>query len=250
MSMMRERIIRAGKDLVKQGELPREMYVVQHGKFHVVRKAGDRTYKLGHVGPGDYVGEPELVDEEPRMATITADVDSQVRIVKAEEFRKDFDALDPIFQAVLSRSVAILRESHDFYAKNIMTAVFTSRKTVFAQGSERRKYAKGDVIIAQDTAPEAMYVIESGLVEVTRKAKGEMFRLSQLGRNCLIGEIGMVDLAPRAATVTALRDTVCYEIPKAEFRKRFEELTFFKSIMLSLVSSIRHNHEVMAAARA
>jgi CRP/FNR family cyclic AMP-dependent transcriptional regulator len=71
---LRERTLRKGHVLFREGEEGAEMYLVRRGAI-VVSKAvtGPVEQVLARMGPGDFVGEMSLFDRAPRSATIQAE---------------------------------------------------------------------------------------------------------------------------------------------------------------------------------
>ena len=76
-----------------------------------------------------------------------------------------------------------------------------------------RHFATGDVIMRQGDASDALHVIVRGRVRVERSQPNERpLVLADLGVGDVIGEMGLLDNAPRSATVTALEHTETIEI--------------------------------------
>jgi CRP-like cAMP-binding protein len=61
-----------GEVILKQGAPGGRMYVVQAGQVEVVRQAGGTEVRLALAGPGEFVGEMEIFDQEPCAATVRA----------------------------------------------------------------------------------------------------------------------------------------------------------------------------------
>lgn len=62
-----------GTDLVREGDLPHELLVIDSGRAQVLKRgvAGDE-HAINHLGPGDSIGEMALFDRVPRSATVRA----------------------------------------------------------------------------------------------------------------------------------------------------------------------------------
>jgi CRP/FNR family cyclic AMP-dependent transcriptional regulator len=73
--------VRAGKVLVREGELGRELYVVISGTALVTRKGR----KLSELVPGDFFGELAFLNPIPRTATVTAYSDMRVMVLGPRE---------------------------------------------------------------------------------------------------------------------------------------------------------------------
>jgi CRP-like cAMP-binding protein len=82
-----------------------------------------------------------------------------------------------------------------------------------AERGRPKHFAAGDVIMRQGDASDALHVITRGRVRVEREQPSETpLVLAELGAGDVIGEMGLLDSAPRSATVTALDDTETIEI--------------------------------------
>lgn len=66
-------------------------------------------------------------------------------------------------------------------------------------------YRKGQAVFREREAAEKLYVVVSGVVEVTKGVPGEarVHRLARLERGEILGEISTFDRGPRSATASA-----------------------------------------------
>jgi CRP-like cAMP-binding protein len=77
----REITIPSGGVLIAEGDLPYEVLVIEEGEVDVVRD-GER---LASLGPGDVVGEMGLLEQQRRMATVTARTDVRAVAISADD---------------------------------------------------------------------------------------------------------------------------------------------------------------------
>ena len=75
--------IREGKDLVRQGELGHEFFIVESG----TAEAKIDGQHVRDFGPGDFFGEIALLEEERRTATVTATSPMTVIVMTRASFR-------------------------------------------------------------------------------------------------------------------------------------------------------------------
>jgi CRP-like cAMP-binding protein len=87
----------AGKVLTKQGDPGREFFMIVDGAVRIER--GGQLIRT--IGPGEFFGDIALVVERPRMATATADADSQLLVVGHREFHSLMDRFPSIRICVL-----------------------------------------------------------------------------------------------------------------------------------------------------
>ena len=75
--------------LTRQGETEHTFYIIEGGRAAVSRRLEDGTEQLLNVlGPRQTFGEMALLDDSPRLATITTLSETQVLELNAEQFRE------------------------------------------------------------------------------------------------------------------------------------------------------------------
>jgi len=119
---LRERTLRRGQVLFREGDPGAEMFVVRAGTFVVSKAVTGRVEQiLARVGPGDFLGEMSLVDRAPRSATVQAETDATVLVLDGESLSAliEFNprAAAAFFQALVRAFVARLRESGNLVAE-------------------------------------------------------------------------------------------------------------------------------------
>lgn len=85
------------------------------------------------------------------------------------------------------------------------------------------RFAAQAIVFRQEDAPEYVYVIESGEIEIVRELVDGEERLAVLGPGRYFGELGAMLGFPRSATARAMTDVVLTAMPAHEFRARFEQ---------------------------
>jgi CRP/FNR family cyclic AMP-dependent transcriptional regulator len=97
----------AGTDVVREGEVGHEFYLIARGSA-VVRRGGR---KVATLGPGSYFGEMALLDRGPRTATITTAEPTELIVLGQREFMAVLDQLPPVAHKLLVSMAARLREA-------------------------------------------------------------------------------------------------------------------------------------------
>ena len=90
--------------------------------------------------------------------------------------------------------------------------------SIIADLAELAPYKKGDLIVAQDTPGDIMFVIIGGTVKVLHQADDRRLQLAALGAGDFFGELALVDQGPRSADVEAATDCVLMKIPQGSIR--------------------------------
>ena len=89
---------------------------------------------------------------------------------------------------------------------------------------ETKRFQKGEVIFQERSFGNTMYEIRSGSVGVYLSyGKPEELKLTELGAVRIFGEMAVIEVSPRSATVAALEDVELLEITTADIRTYFDE---------------------------
>ncbi|HEV8616089.1 MAG TPA: cyclic nucleotide-binding domain-containing protein [Methylomirabilota bacterium] len=119
---LRERALRKGQVLFREGDGGEEMFIVRRGSIVISKGVKDRVEQvLARIGPGDFFGEMALFDRSPRSATVQADSESILLVL-------DRDGLDTLtvnspraaaafFHALVQVFIERLRASGDLVAE-------------------------------------------------------------------------------------------------------------------------------------
>lgn len=87
----------------------------------------------------------------------------------------------------------------------------------------KKSFKTGEIIMSQGDEGRCAYIIESGRVEILLETPdGETQYLGTRGAGTMIGEMAIIDDAPRTATVKALEDCELLEITKKDFALRLD----------------------------
>jgi tetratricopeptide (TPR) repeat protein len=108
--------------------------------------------------------------------------------------------------------------------------------------AERRAFAPGERMIAQDREADALFVVVQGKVAVFRVDGGHRTPLAELGFGAALGEMALVDEGPASAEVTAKTDVQAFAWPLAALRRHLlmNERTALKLLrVMSRTLSVR-----------
>ncbi len=110
-----------------------------------------------------------------------------------------------------------------------------SRLKLLAFTSERIRFAAGQKFFSQGDAADAAYVILDGKADVVLDAAGGQLKVAELGRNALVGEMGILSDTPRSATVIAVEPTSALRIDKRVF---LDLLTQFPQMSIAVMREL------------
>ena len=110
----------------------------------------------------------------------------------------------------------------------------------FLLGVSRDVHMRRDAFFFREGEPgESMFVLDSGTVEVRKKAKHGALLLSRLGAGDCFGEMALIDLAPRSASVQALEACSAFEIFAASLHQLYErDLEQFALIQMNMAREL------------
>ncbi|MDI9349738.1 MAG: cyclic nucleotide-binding domain-containing protein [Candidatus Symbiobacter sp.] len=106
------------------------------------------------------------------------------------------------------------------------------------------EFPPGAVIFHQGESGDVAYLIESGQVSVTRldSALGKERELAVLGAGSILGEMALLDPAPRMASAHAVGRVSCAVFDAAIFRAQMQKLTpLGLSLLRALIRTQRHH---------
>jgi CRP/FNR family cyclic AMP-dependent transcriptional regulator len=107
----------------------------------------------------------------------------------------------------------------------------------------QRTYAAGEVVFAEGTVGKHMYVVQSGTVEIRTAVAGADQTVATLKVGEMLGEMALLDDAPRSATAVAGREGArLLEVDHALFIYLVgQQPAFALMVMQSLARRLRAN---------
>ncbi len=104
----------------------------------------------------------------------------------------------------------------------------------------RRVFAPGERIFTEGDAPDVAYLIESGRIEVWASQGDRRLTLSYLGAGEILGEMAVIDRAPRSASAEALTQVCATEIRADQLRERLDDADpILRGLLIGLLSRYR-----------
>ena len=102
-----------------------------------------------------------------------------------------------------------------------------------------RSYGPGEILFHEGDAGRALFILESGHVEVSRKAKKEgSARMAVLNPGDYFGEISLLDERPRTATAAAMEPVVVYLLYKAELEKMMKSAPHIGAAIMTHLATL------------
>ncbi len=123
-----------------------------------------------------------------------------------------------------------------------------SKLKLMAFAGQRITYRKGEVIFDEGTAPDAVYIILEGKVDVIRSGSNGDVVLARLGETELIGEMGVLCDKPRNARIVTHTDVQALRIDKMTFMHIVQQVPqLAMAIIRELSQRLENANELLAA---
>lgn len=113
---------------------------------------------------------------------------------------------------------------------------------------QKVQYRAGDLIFADGDRADCAFIIESGVVEISKLSGGVPQTLALLKHGSIFGELALVSRNNRSATAKAAVDTVCYAMDRGQFEAMMKELPKFPRFVLGeVIRSLRRLTAIFTA---
>jgi CRP/FNR family cyclic AMP-dependent transcriptional regulator len=240
-----------GDTLFREGDPGDALMIVLEGQLVArVRTQTGTDEEVARLGPGEVVGEMAFIDAEPRSATVStaggATVLTFTRAALASLKKSAPRVAASILRNVLLDVARRLRDAGEKLSEGAAGATPKSlRGDVLVQRSARsltpeqlrsipalgsygpedidllsyiatlRSFPVGSAIMREGAEGDACFLIVGGEVAVSRATSASA--LATLGPGSLVGQLALLDRAPRSATVTAQAETTVLEVKASAF---------------------------------
>ncbi len=124
----------------------------------------------------------------------------------------------------------------------------TSRLKLIAFMSERLSFADGTALFRQGEPSDCAYVILDGTAQVILETTAGALAVADLGRNSLVGEMGVITGSPRSASILAKAGVTALRVPKEVFLGMLAEFpTMALAVMRDLAKRLEATNARLAA---
>ena len=209
---------RAGERILHQGDAGSSFFVICEGRVSVLREEKGVAHPVAALEAGEFFGEVALLSGDPRIASVDALTDdTQVLEISGE-----------LLMELVRRHPGVASALKTFCRQRLLSNLLaTSALFRPLERNERRELASrfrardalgGEVVLAQGTPGDGLYVVLAGEVEVLRDGG----LASTLGPGDVFGEMSLLGAGPTSATVRVARRTSLLRLPAAEFAEVLE----------------------------
>jgi CRP-like cAMP-binding protein len=200
--------------VMTQGEHGVFLYVIESGEFGVfISEDGAEPQEVHKEKAGQAFGELALMYNAPRAATVTALCDSVVWKIDRYTFRR---VAHNMGKDKLDKYTGFLNKVE------LLSPLTSFERAKIAEAIDEAEFPAGTTLFNQGDVGDAMYIVKSGAVKVTKVTKDEAGvetteDLPTIASGDYFGERALLSGEPRAATITASTDVVCLKLDAAAF---------------------------------
>ena len=166
---------------------------------------------------GQFFGEMGLISGRRRTATVVARTECLLLEVPRNTMIRLQRSVPEVKRTI--DEVAIVRQIRSYLAPRVDEAMLerlVRESTIVA-------CKQNDVLIEEGATDDAVYLIRTGAVTVSRKLNGKEIVLSYIPAGNYVGEMAMLTRTPRNATVKASVATEVIKIDSASFRTLLDQ---------------------------
>ncbi len=212
---------KAGQFIVKAGQQPEAMFIVETGLVHV--ESSEEGGDFSELVPGETFGEMALLTGKPHSHSAQAATDAALWALPAAEFEALAQRHTEI-RLALSKSIREPLAGDDKARAEERLATMP----IFAGLSEDARWAvidrmllrhvpAGEMVFAEGTPGDALYLIDSGQVEIVSPGRRDGTVLARLGANEFFGEMALLTGKPRSTAVRTVAHTNLWVLYRSDF---------------------------------
>ncbi len=211
-----------GQVLIRQGESGDDLFLVVGGEVEVEVEHPDRTKTVvDRIGAGGVVGELALLTGQPRNATVVARTATDLARLSRADFERVAARHPKALNLFLHRVLPRLRRTQ---LVRVLTELFGDLEPAAIADLEAElvwtELGGGATLFREGDRGEDVYIVVNGRLRVTMadpNAPGGQRVVEEAGRGRAVGELALLTGEPRAATITAVRDSDLLRLPRASF---------------------------------
>ena len=117
----------------------------------------------------------------------------------------------------------------------IFGGIRTDMLEVLLDAAEIRTVPSGQYFFRENDKADAMFVLEAGEVSILKSWNGKPYEIGRLGPGDCFGEMALIDLFPRSASVLAIQDCIAITVSMESVQRLYEkDLEQFALILMNI----------------
>jgi len=196
---MFEKKVESGEFLIREGDDGDFFYIIEEGTYNAMKE--DKETKedkvvFTYVNEGNF-GELALLYNMPRAASVQATTDGSVWAMDRQTFRK-----------IVLKSAFQKRKMYESFLENVrlLESLEKYERENIADALQSKTYSAGEPVVKQGDRANGMYFVEAGTLVVLKQIEGDEKKVNEIQQGGYFGELGLINHAPRQATVSARDD--------------------------------------------
>jgi len=229
-------VLSEGQVLFHEGDAVDAFYFVKSGLLEVSKIQEDLDGNpdndrlvLVEIGPGETIGEMQILTGGVRSATVSAAEPSGLVKFPKEAFdtflAKDQNVVDALSKTIMPR---LYRDQMVDVLPKLFGELDDEMLLDLETKMTWRSLRRGDLLCYQGEPSESFYIIISGRMQVQiTDSTGKTRVVGEMSQGESVGEMGVVTGQPRTATIVASRDSELVEFSREEFEeftRRYPEM--------------------------
>lgn len=202
---MRELIIEStilrpanGETIFRKNDYTNSFMAIVEGTVAVEVGGDDENVSFIPLETGQFFGEMGLISGRRRTATVRAGEDCSILEIPRRLMLKLIASVESLRRQI--DAVFLRRAITTYLAPNLPQEAVAE---LMNAGVEVRRYSAGEIVFREGDQPDALYLIRSGSVTVSKDVSGRDVVLSYVSAGNYVGEMALLNDTPRTATVQA-----------------------------------------------
>lgn len=247
MAEIELRKLRAGTEVVRQGEPGDALFVIVRGEVEVRRDGG----LLAVLGAGSFFGELSLFLNKPRSATVTTRQPAELFVLSRSEVER-IAAEHPEFSEDLATFARRRLLANVLATSPIFEPFAGDDKRQFLSAFESHVVPAKETLISEGDDSPGLFVIVEGQVQVVKSDGDEPVVIAHLGPGDVFGEMALVLDRPASASVVTTESCMLLQLPRTDFAKvagsRPEAKAYLDGLTEARLAELKSAHDAAAAA--
>lgn len=211
----------ANEAIFRSGDAPTGLFLIEDG---IVRLLGDEDDDYAELLPGELFGEMAVIAGKPHSQTAQAAIDTVVWALSPSGFT-NLTQIHPSIKTTFSRNLrASLSASDQAYAVTVLERIplfqdlAPEALTDIARLLLLHHVPAGEFVFNQGDSGDAMYIVDSGLIEAVADNPGKPAELvARFVEGDFFGELALLTGKTRSFTAYAAADVNLWTLYRADF---------------------------------
>ena len=208
-------LVHLGQDevLFHEGDPGDALYVIVEGEV-AVQAEGPPRVEMARLGPGSFIGEVALMTDQPRSATVSATLDSELLRIDRKTLSHVLSTHGEVLSAVL-RFVRDRLVDRWTRTSPLFRPFDDEQRAEIASRFNFLEIEAGSTVLSAGRRPDGLYIVLAGTFEVTRGGT----RIALVGPGELIGETALLSNDTFKSEVTSTAKSLALCLPAADFKQ-------------------------------